>query len=906
MASVNEDKNFLFSDSDEDEPAVVEQKVKAKPKVEKKTRRKKKIDPKKVNAMTRGFSDSDDDSDEDEPVVVEKKVKVKAKPKVEKKKKKEARVVYGKREDFEPKNEKKKAKDKPKVENKAPDRYFELQETFDADKLNFICKNFKKFKPQLRWRERYDEIDPLKIIKAYLHRSRNGTIRVNYRQKNSEGRYFAISSMSLQNIPREIRHAISKEFYVDIDMVNCHPVIFSYLAHEQDFACPKLDYYINNREKVLSSIMMGGKLASRDTAKQLFLSILNGGYLAYSKVDFPTQFLVDFKTEVDRLHGQFRKLYPVRYQINKEKRLAEGENFNHRGSFVNKLFCDFENKILMTMYEFFGKPADAVLCFDGIMLKQGIDYDIAGCMAAITEKLKIVMKIKTKPMNEQLDLSEFNIEPYHYFDLKYFADFDKMLNNAAIHEYKDGTTDKFIYPEWADEWVNNALSLLTRGGEQVFITLNSNIDMATKEVSIFHVMVKKQHILSTLDVSCNIKNYKAKKGESLFNFQLLGPNVLMKSGYVAHCLSERKLPIFNNLMFYPYLKRKGIPDVHNHLNLFGGFPLEEIQEEKKHNFEDSLLYKHLKEEFFNNDPAELKHFLDHVADTIQCPNKVRGVAHLFYSKQGTGKGLLSKFMMRMLGKENHIVIKDLGRYMEKFNLSYSSKLLKVFEELPEKGGAFTHSQKLKGQIDQETENVEPKGFKMYEIAHYARFWFFTNNENTLYVEGSDRRYTLHKINGQYANNKKYFAPIWAEIEDEQFLRSAFEYFATREYDIIDTMTAFNTQYKREQKQKNLPKAVKFIIEHIEKTYKELDNEQAFIPVKHMANLYKEWCEDGYGKFHKGSMLTQLAYISLIPKRVSVEGKRLLSFPFNLTEVEKGIQEYLKDKEFKFDFEAYEC
>ena len=57
----------------------------------------------------------------------------------------------------------------------------------------------------------------------YLNNSRFGKIKVHYKQNKSYGRFYAIKSLSLQNIPREIRHTIAKEYYVDIDIKNAHP-----------------------------------------------------------------------------------------------------------------------------------------------------------------------------------------------------------------------------------------------------------------------------------------------------------------------------------------------------------------------------------------------------------------------------------------------------------------------------------------------------------------------------------------------------------------------------------------------------------------------------------------------------------------------------------------------------------
>jgi len=810
-------------------------------------------------------------------------------------------------------------------------QFMTLVETIDADKLKYIIDHFEEFKPQLRWRERYEKLGIGKVIVNYLKRCRHGKTRVDYRQNRGTGRFYSIGSLSLQSIPREIRHTIARDNYVDIDMVNAHPVILSYLCHTFGFNCEALDEYISNREALLEQIP-----ESRDKAKQIYLAVTNGGFEDYSLIKEPSNHLRRYKDEMEKLHIHFSNLYPDACTRVRDKKIEENNNdFNYKAAFMNSLLCDMENKVLLCMWKFFGSPIDAVLCFDGLMVRKkdqekGVDttgqgvktvYDIDGCQTYLKKVFGINMKLKIKTMDEHLKLP-ISVPEHVYFDLSTFSSFDNMLKNAVEYTDRFGDICSFVYLEWVEEWVEKALALLKRGGEQVMFTRDSYIDTDTKEVIKTHTLVKVQDLLKTLNVNCKIKNPKYIKGindlgkkekkddEKLdprgraFSFDVLGGNVLRNLGYVQHCITTRKMPIYDNIEYYPYLRRKG-KVITDSLNLFTGYPLEDVEIPKSADFirfEDSLLYAHLKTQFFNNDPLELKHFLDHVADLVQCPNKNRGVAHLFYSVQGTGKGMLSEFMGRLLGTANCVTIKDFDRYMEKFNTSYTNKLLKIFEELPEKGGAFNKSDKLKGQIDQKDEIVEPKGFKSYKLKHFAKFWFFTNNENTLYIEGSDRRYTLHKISGEFANDKTYFAPIWAEVEDINFLRSAFEYFATREYDVLNTMAVYDTGYKKNQKENNFPKAVKFFISYVESNFDEALDVDLKISSTHLCGRYKDWCEDGYGKYHKGSFFTQLKRIGIEkPKQLRIDGVKKFCFKINLKTVLHSIRAFNKDNDFNFNF-----
>jgi phage/plasmid-associated DNA primase len=320
-----------------------------------------------------------------------------------------------------------------------------LVETVDVNILNYIIDNFKKFKPQLRWRERYDTFCPIKIITEYLSKYNGENIPVSYKQNKGFGRQFAGGSLSLQSIPREIRHAIAQKYYVDIDIVNAHPVILQHKCKELKFKCPMLTEYIENRDKLLLLVIIDGAVADRDTSKKVYLSIMNGGTADFKKVEKPSQHLLDFKNEMGSLHKKFAENDSVAYKLLKKKRISEGKTFNHKGSFINHLLCDFENQILMTMFKAFGSPINCVLCFDGIMvLKKDqcgktIKYNLDKCSKLIKKKLKINIELKQKPMDEGLDLTGCVIKKYNFEKINLQTNIEmtllKLVKTTSVNDH---------------------------------------------------------------------------------------------------------------------------------------------------------------------------------------------------------------------------------------------------------------------------------------------------------------------------------------------------------------------------------------------------------------------------------------------------------------------------------------
>ena len=372
-------------------------------------------------------------------------------------------------------------------------------------------------------------------------------------------------------------------------------------------------------------------------------------------------------------------------------------------------------------------------------------------------------------------------------------------------------------------------------------------------------------------------------------------------------LTNRKLPNFGRVDFYPFLAASGKPDLYNTFNTFTGFPLEKVALDiKQPAFEDSGFYRHIKMEMLNGNSGEMEHFMDHIADMIQQPAHIRGPSHLFYTAPGMGKGLLAKFMGRLLGIAHVITFNDTAEYFSKFNSDQSNKILKIFEEVSDKGEAFHKHDRLKADQTKSTDRIEPKGLDSYNIRHCARFWYYTNNENALFIENNDRRHTLHKANNRYANNIKYFAPLWEAVKDEKFCRTAFEYFANRKYEIQNVITAYETKYKKQQKLSNVGGGIRFVIEMVEGDFKNISRGGDLVNTKDMHAAYRAWCEENGTRFHLSTLKTQIRKLDIADaKRASISGRRTLCYRINVDELKLKFRDFLKDPEFEFDIEADE-
>lgn len=784
--------------------------------------------------------------------------------------------------------------------------YLIFEEEFDTNALYSILQSREAAAEQLRDSCTENEYDPFSAAEKLLMQSRNGKIRVKYRQNDGKGRMWAVGAVSMQGLTREFRHSIAKDIYTDIDMVNAHPVILAKICDKLKIKCDNLKAYNADRESKLSELG-----DDREAAKKAFLSLLNGGKKAAQEVN-ATPFLDNFKYELMAIHSAIASKFKEEYKEHKEKRKAEKKDFNLEASFVNCILCDFENRLLMCIWRELGSPSDAVLCFDGIMIKKNLSFDLSALETSMKREYDIDMKLKIKGMDEGIKNIPSAI--YKEPELQFYSDFRDLVKLKQVPE------------DTAIEWMKRTIKIIENKGEMIFMTRNRIYDEDAKRYATVWQPKASGKVFSSLAVDLDIINrdydpgliskYEGKKKSEIpfedkqrmrkIAFNTLGGSMIDKGSLLRHMVRGRLLDSHSYIDFIPYLKRSGKPkciDENYIFNLFEGFPFEdETVEGKLPEFENSLLYQHILNDFCNGDMGEFNHLLDHIADIIQKPGaKIRGTGHVFYSRQGCGKGMVLEWMTRMLGSVHVAVISNIKRYFDKFNTDTSNKLLKAFEEVSEKGDMFHNHNRLKAEITSPTERIEPKGLEAYQLKHYARYWFNTNNDNAFFVEADGRRLTFHRISDKHANDKKYFAPIWEEIASDAFIKSSFEYFADRKYDVMNVISAYDTAYKREQKQLNLPLGIQYIKELIEDNFMCIPHDNNKIKATTLHAEYKAWCNDNGCRFNIKAFKTQIQRIGVLaPKCCKVNGVVFKGYEIDPEKIEVAFGEFLKDPTFKFN------
>jgi len=246
------------------------------------------------------------------------------------------------------------------------------------------------------------ELDPgqVSIINSiYNNKKKGGSIgsaeqKITYKLsgkaagKLGYGRLYGTKG-SFETLEKECRGTICKEYYHDIDIVNCHPVLLLQFAKSKYGAdLPEVEKYVINRESYLKNVMTENAV-TRDEAKQAIISVLYGGSCNQKS------YLYELSLEV---RGFSKKLFSCPEYADLAK-VCKNED-NVYGTFMAFVLQTEERHCMIAMKEHLeaqGWCVD-VLCYDGVMIRkrEGHLPDLPSCERAIMDKTGYAINLMSK------------------------------------------------------------------------------------------------------------------------------------------------------------------------------------------------------------------------------------------------------------------------------------------------------------------------------------------------------------------------------------------------------------------------------------------------------------------------------------------------------------------------------
>jgi hypothetical protein len=684
-------------------------------------------------------------------------------------------------------------------------------EKFNKPLLNHIINNWDSYKNNIidtNDNGGVSSYEPKTIIDNYLKKSgKNDYVSVKYKKSISslkDGRWFADKALSIQNLPRPIRHTICKDIWIDLDFVNCHPIILEHLCNCYKINCYYLSNYNSNRQSFLQTIC--DKLGcSRDDAKKNILKTLNGGNVDID-IDWWPKLKKEFKNIASSISSkdEFKKIYSHTESLKK---------YNVEARTMNYILCIYENKCLESLYEFLTdngviKNFNCSLIFDGLQVLKN-DYNtekltqdfLNTASTHIKNQIGIYLDISIKDFNEGFDiiLNIDDVSPPSY-NLKSYDDTKK--------EFEENTF-KIRHPP-------------------MIITKN---DYGYQYQSL------KSFRESYQDIQYIIKN-KDKKDK-------------IKS-FVPDWLNDSDIRCYDRLVFKPPpLKIDG-----NEFNTWEPFKIidEPLIKTERNYWEE---YKTYAMNLFNN-----KRIVDIIfaryAQRLQYPAKRTYICLIICGTEGDGKNRFLEPIYRIFGDKYVETLDSAKKLYETHSTYEKEKLLLLINEA---GGIsnFENSDILKARITEAKLSVNPKGIHPYTIDLLCDYDMTTNNRNVVKItDDSVRRFFQVETTDYYRGNFEFFNDYSKNIVDNPTaLRQIYEGLMNFNIDEIIPSGNFqtdkpSTEIENEVKQNNRDKILYFIEDFINGRDNDNENKDISNILKFhnqfLFDKWKVWCSDNNVKF----------------------------------------------------------
>lgn len=638
-----------------------------------------------------------------------------------------------------------------------------LIERINIKKLRCLVKNLDELKDMIgnckdmKTYKKTDYEGTKTILKSYLgSKDKNGSSKVVYdfSKGNKDGRLFS-KTHSLQGLPRAVRHTISEDTMIDIDIKNCHPEIFKWYCRNNGIECDNLAYYIENRDNCLSDLMNVFQTMTKDEAKTCVLSLVNGGGGSLDMNKAPEWFR-SLAIEVSIAHERVAKNFPQ--YVSAIKRTKGEECFNINGKACNKMFCLYEGIILNHMSDFAVNAGLEVgsLCFDGLMVYKKDDFDLDGFLEDmenyVFNKVGIQLKIVQKEMSEGIDLDRFNIE--EEFDLLppiveddyYFNDFYMERNKTFSCQEELVNFFKQRFPL--------VCSRISSGDGGYYLKKTADDDRFDKgSMSLFGKLTKFR--------------YMACKGKEQVEAEM-DINSLFE-------LSE--LPTYSKIVCKP----KSDTVLRHELNIWEKF-LADVPRDVDTTKVEPIL-KYMRDIIADGDEALFKYLVSWLRHICKYPWKKTGKVIVLQSdKQRAGKGTFVNWFAEFVLGRNHWYGTSLMKLTGKFNSFLLGRSLIVVDELPKSKSFHTIWDSNKSLVTERYMDVEFKGREPMKVDNIMNEIMMTNNRDALKIEKEDGRYIVYKINESKVGDVEFWDYCYNELFTQDRAIDFFNYLIKLEDD----------------------------------------------------------------------------------------------------------------------------
>lgn len=583
-----------------------------------------------------------------------------------------------------------------------------LYEKVDEQKLNMLlnCSNLSECDD--------DNVRTLLDKYSKLKNSKNGR-KIMYYQKNMYGRYSC--KYGAQTFKRNVRKFLFGDTHLDIDIVNCHPVILQQLFEKYNIYCKQLVDYNTNRKKYLEDNGIKDKTVLLKAINTENVTSETKLFTDVNKVIYESLLPLLLKEECNR--NRLKSLTSAR---KKEK-----NDFNHKGSFISLYLQNIENDILMCMCDYVQEQGFVVssYIYDGFMIEKHDSADEAFLLRIeqhVEQKLQWKVKLAFEsletdwaPQFETIHVIDDNIPTGEELDIEFVQSFKFTDENQEIDSYK---VEQFV------TYLNNFVCMFDDPLCYGFRRRKND------DYKFVNPAVLADRIGSNIKY-WKYSNKSLKYSKCVFIVDKEHPQL--------------KGPVYNLYKRPPQQKPSGTT-------------LAEICPE---------LYDYLYRLIVSSSKDNYV-FLEHYFAKMVQVGKTE-VSVVLLGDHGIGKSTFGFICALLVGNDEMQYASKYDSYSDlenKFNGDAMTNIVTVIEELPTDVGTYHKFQnKLKTLTTERFMMFEKKGIDRFKGESLNNFILNTNGLNPVNPTDQNRRYPIFEVSNEERRNREYFGNLRKAVRD---------------------------------------------------------------------------------------------------------------------------------------------
>jgi hypothetical protein len=552
------------------------------------------------------------------------------------------------------------------------------------------------------------------------------------------GRVYSKNKITLGTLYRPVRHTLCKDYYVDVDIINCQPSILNSVLSCNGINHQKLDIYIKNREDVFEQIMSSYS-CTKDNAKGLINSLINGGSISkWMEINnLEQQSYMKYIHELSSELIEARNII-IRNNLNyieelKAYHIKHTKEYKGDYIFMSYFLGQYEKLIIEVVVNYLKEKERIddknifVYCQDGIMLLKASYFreDFEFIEKELFDKMRLNIQFKIKEMDEAFTEDELKQETQE--------------DDVLFEQYKEDFEKQFFK-------LNNPICYVR--------------ELLDNKLQYFKPAELREYL---------------KSSEYRFEDK--------KRNFFDSWTACSRIRVKEAIVFDP-------SNTHDekYYNLFRGFPYDDPDVDDLDEASSKVLQ--LMNHLCVNDAS---YFLDWISRMIQNPGKKTEWAIVLYSKVGgVGKNCMTDFLVKLIGEYAGLVtnIEDITK---KFNVDLCNKIFIYGDEI--NASAKKVADELKKVITGKEKSMEKKGYDAQKIKDHSNYLFTTNNEHCFKIEEEDRRYLMIRCTNERKTDE-FYTEFYKELDNEYTIKQLFKFFKNRKV-LYKLNKAPMTEYKQE-------------------------------------------------------------------------------------------------------------